>query len=105
MLALHLLRRATRRSHRLATQLVALIVLVALLSGGAVGLLVVDRARQVLREEILHSSLAAADLAASVAAGYMTDTESDARDLAGLSKCATQPRMVIFPWHLRRSSA
>jgi two-component system cell cycle sensor histidine kinase/response regulator CckA len=76
--------------HRLATQLVALIVVVTLLSGGAVGLLVIDRARQALREEILLSSLAAADLAASLAAGYMFAAEGDARDLALSSELRTR---------------
>ena len=78
-----LVHRASRAGHRLATRLVALVVLVALLSGGAVGALVINRARQALREDILHSSLAAADLAASVAVGYMNGAEDGIRDLAG----------------------
>src|SRR5258708_16918615 len=89
MFVMHLLRRASRTGHRLATQLVALIVLVALLSGGAVGVLVTDRARQALRENILHSSLAAADLAANIAAGYMSGAEAEARDLAGTLELET----------------
>jgi PAS domain S-box-containing protein len=84
-----LLRRASRASHRLATQLVALVVLVALLSGGAVGVLIIDRTREALRQNVLQSSLAAADLAASVAAGYMSAAEGDARDLAGSAELRT----------------
>jgi PAS domain S-box-containing protein len=68
--------------HRLATQLVALVVLSTLLSGTGTGVLVIAHARQTLRDEILRSGLATADLAASVAAGYMNDAQADARDLA-----------------------
>jgi PAS domain S-box-containing protein len=83
MFAARFLRRVSLLGHRLATQLVVLIVLVALLSGATVGLLVIVRARLALRDTILHSSLATADLAASVAANYMASAEGDARDLAG----------------------
>ena len=72
----------SRPRHRLATQLVALVVLATLLSGTGVGVLAIGHARQALRDEILHSGLATADLAASVAAGYMSDAQADVRDLA-----------------------
>ncbi len=81
MFVMHLLRRASRAGHRLATRLVAL------LRGGTVGRLLIDRARQALRDDILH--FAAADLAISVAAGYMFGVERDARALAGSSKLRT----------------
>src|SRR3569833_1868126 len=65
-----------------AAQLVAVVTLVALLSGLSVGLLAVDRARATARATILDSELAAADLAAKLSATYVRSAEDEVRDLA-----------------------
>ncbi|MGI9148853.1 MAG: diguanylate cyclase domain-containing protein, partial [Chloroflexota bacterium] len=66
----------------LSAQLVLLVVGVALLAGGSVGVALVERARQTLRSESLRGNLAAADLAAALTTNYMDGISGSARDLA-----------------------
>lgn len=63
-------------------QLVGLIVLVALVCGGVVGLLSVDRARAAVRADVLDKSLGVAEVAANVTQAYLAHASADARQLA-----------------------
>jgi diguanylate cyclase (GGDEF)-like protein len=66
----------------LRAQVVFLVVGVAILAGGSVGVAMVESARGALRDEALRSNLAAADLAAALTADYMEGIWGSARDLA-----------------------
>ncbi|MCX6032833.1 MAG: PAS domain S-box protein [Chloroflexi bacterium] len=61
----------------LALRLSGLIVLVALIAGGSVGAALIENSRTVLREHVLESNLAAADLAAQFAANYVEGAETN----------------------------
>ena len=67
---------------RLGLQVVGVAALMAMLGGGVVGLVVTDRARSALRNNILTNSLTAADLAGALSANYMGEAEAAARELA-----------------------
>src|SRR5439155_6663464 len=81
-----MLRSWVRASERirlgLRGQVVLLVVGVAILAGGPVGVAMVESARGALRDEALRSNLAAADLAAALTADYMEGIWGSARDLA-----------------------
>ena len=66
----------------LGLQVIGVAVLMALLGGGVVGLVVTERARSIVRDDILSSSLATVDVAAALTAGYVGDAESATRELA-----------------------
>ncbi|HLZ28364.1 MAG TPA: EAL domain-containing protein, partial [Chloroflexota bacterium] len=66
----------------LALQVIGVAVLMALLGGGVVGVVVTDRARSVVRDDILSNSLTTADLAATLTADFMDEAESATRELA-----------------------
>jgi PAS domain S-box-containing protein len=66
----------------LGLQVIGVAALMALLGGGVVGLVLTDRARSALRDNILSNSLAATDLATALAASYMGDAQAAARELA-----------------------
>jgi hypothetical protein len=76
----HLLRAVVRPS--LGLQVIGVAALIALVGGGVVGVVVSDRARSALRENILNNSLGTADLAGALTASYMGDAEASARELA-----------------------
>jgi PAS domain S-box-containing protein len=66
----------------LGLQVIGVATLMALLGGGVVGLVVIDRARSALRDNILRDSLTTADLAIALSAGYMGAAQAAARELA-----------------------
>ena len=75
--------RLTRRvSGRLGVQLVSSIVATALLAGVGVAALTINQARDTLRDQILNTNLAAADIAAAHAANYVTDIQASVLSLA-----------------------
>ncbi len=63
-----------RLRSRLGTRLVAAVAGTALLAGSVVGSVAVLQARAALREDILTSSLASAELAADQTLNYATDS-------------------------------
>ncbi len=63
-----------RLRSRLGTRLVAAVAGTALLAGSVVGSVAVLQARAALREDILTSSLASAELAADQTLNYVTDS-------------------------------
>jgi len=67
---------------RLGPRLIGLVVLTALVAGGLVGLALIQNSRTVLREGILESNLATADLAAQFAAEYVEGAETNLRQFA-----------------------
>ena len=81
----------TSRSHMklgLAPQLIGLIVLVAIASGGLVGIELLNTSRNALRDEILRKNLSQADLAAQFTSNYISAVESSLRSFAA------QPTMI-----------
>jgi PAS domain S-box-containing protein len=66
----------------LGLQVIGVAALMAMLGGGVVGLVVTDRARAALRDNILSNSLAAADLASALSASYMGEAQAAGRELA-----------------------
>ena len=72
----------TRPRFGLALRLIGLIVLVALVAGGLVGAVLIENSRSAIREHILESNLAAADLAAQFAANYVEGAETNVRQFA-----------------------
>ncbi|MDQ6669775.1 MAG: diguanylate cyclase [Chloroflexota bacterium] len=66
----------------LTAQIVVLVVGVAVVTGGGVGIALVESTRNALREDSLRSSLAAADLAAALTADRMQGIWQSARELA-----------------------
>jgi hypothetical protein len=66
----------------LAAQLVALSAAVALVAGSIVGVVLIERGRSVLRDEILQKTLSAANLAAALSAAYVSEAQADAQELA-----------------------
>jgi signal transduction histidine kinase len=66
----------------LAPRLIGLVVLTALFTGGLVGLALIESSRGALREQILLSDLAAADLAAKFAANYIEGAETNLHQFA-----------------------
>jgi diguanylate cyclase (GGDEF)-like protein len=77
-----LVRASERVRLSLRAQVVLLVVGVAILAGGSVGVAMVESARGALRDEALRSNLAAADLASALTADYMEGIWGSARDLA-----------------------
>ncbi len=61
---------------RLGTRLVAAVVGTALLSGSVVGAVAVVQARSAVREDVLASNMATAQLAADQTHGYVTDAQN-----------------------------
>ncbi|MDQ6670339.1 MAG: HAMP domain-containing protein [Chloroflexota bacterium] len=66
----------------LGLQVIGVATLIAVLGGGVVGLVVTDRARSALRDNILSNFLAVDDLASALAASYMGEAQAAARELA-----------------------
>ena len=71
----------TRPRFGLALRLIGQIVVVALVAGGLVALLI-ENSRTAIREHILESNLAAADLAAQFVANYVEGAETNVRQFA-----------------------
>jgi PAS domain S-box-containing protein len=67
----------------LGGRLVLLMALAAGLSGVAIGVAVMERAREGLREDILRRQLATADLAAAISVTFLNGVQDDVRELAG----------------------
>ena len=78
----------TKRSIRerlqlgLGSRVIGLVMLTALVAGGLVGLVLIQNSRTVLRQHILNSNLATADLAAQFATNYVEGAETNVRQLA-----------------------
>src|ERR1700682_4150668 len=81
IVALWKLRRAILQ-RSLGLQVIGVAVLMALLGGGVVGVVVTDRARSLVRDDILLNSLTTADLAATLTEDFMSDAEAATRELA-----------------------
>jgi len=67
---------------RLTTQLVAIVVFVAVAVGGSVGLAGTNTSRDAIRKQVYQSSLSHADLAAQYAANYIGAIEVSVREFA-----------------------
>jgi hypothetical protein len=61
---------------------IVLVILVALVAGGLVGAVLIENSRSVVREHILDSNLATADLAAQFAVNYVEGAETNVRQFA-----------------------
>jgi len=66
----------------LAPRLIGLVVMAALVTGGLVGVLLIQNSRTVVREAILEKNLAAAGLVAKFAENYIEGAETALRQLA-----------------------
>jgi diguanylate cyclase (GGDEF)-like protein/PAS domain S-box-containing protein len=66
----------------LAPRLIALVVLVAIASGGLAGLVLTNTSRNALRDEILRNNLSHADLAAQFTSNYISAVEASVRSFA-----------------------
>src|SRR6266545_1030034 len=80
-----------RLRSRLGTRLVAAVAGTALLAGSVVGSVAVLQARAALREDILTSSLASAELAADQTLNYATDS-AQGTSWGGRRRLTNSPR-------------
>lgn len=67
---------------RLAPRLIGLVMLTALVTGGLLGLMLIQSSRSIMREEILAKNLATADLVAKFAANYIEGAQTNVRQFA-----------------------
>ena len=63
----------------LQTRLIGMVVLIALVAGGLVSVTAILNSRKVMREQIITSNLAAADMAAKLSANYIEGAETNLR--------------------------
>jgi hypothetical protein len=82
--------RAVRDRMRLGLgpQVIVLVMLAVLVTGGLIGSLVIQNARSVVREDVLGRNLGTADLAGSLVVNYVEASE------AGLRQLASRPLFV-----------
>ncbi|MGD0004950.1 MAG: PAS domain S-box protein [Anaerolineaceae bacterium] len=95
-----LLHKLRSQFSRLSFQLVAIVVFVAVVVGGSVGLAGINTSRNAIHQEVYQSSQAHADLAAQYAANYIAAIEAGVRSFAA-RPTVTQAVLADTPEQLR----